>query len=490
MILEIISKGIAYGRAFMPQNQAQNELNNKQQIDDILDSVIEELTSLLKDTKDNHEIILFQIAVLQDQALIGDIKNRLKQTNAIKTAFDQAMHVYIEDLSKQEDPYFKERVVDLKDIKARVERSVNQSEKKPEGEIILCVEELFPSLLFEYQNNIKGILALKGSGLSHGAILCRERNIPYMIVDTFSFDANEWLLMDSSQGKLMVNPNKQTVNQALEVKISSNQALLTKHHPNKLYLNYSGVSNMDPIFVNNSDGIGLYRSEFLYYELNRFPSIEEQTKVYEALLERFYPKPVVIRTYDFGEDKTPTGMKIETRGVSSYILHFKNDFINQLTALLIAHHKYDNLRIMIPMVFQKDDLEVFKKITEGVKKSINLSGKLPKIGVMIETKEAYESLDDFRKADFVSIGTNDLGNSLFGFNRNDKIDRQDYLEQLCEAVYNVTTFFKDKQIPCTICGDIASQRDGFEALLKQGESNFSVAMPFLKEAKKIINQNK
>ncbi|MBM7452950.1 phosphoenolpyruvate-protein kinase (PTS system EI component) [Acholeplasma morum] len=244
------------------------------------------------------------------------------------------------------------------------------------------------------------------------------------------------------------------------------------------------------MYIRNSNGIGLYRSEFLYYELGRFPTVEEQVMIFDNLLRSFYPKPVVIRTYDFGEDKTPIGMHIETRGVASYILHLKDDFVNQIKALLISHSRYDNLRIMIPMVFQKDDLDVFKKILDGVQEDLKLTSEQPKVGVMIETKEAFNHLEDFATADFISIGTNDLGNSLFGYGRDQSVDRSRYVESLCEAIDVISLFAREKQIGCTICGDIASQKDGFLRLLKQGETNFSIAIPFLKEAKQLINQDK
>lgn len=490
MVLDVIARGVAFAKAYIPETVDFNAETKNVKLEEVLASVIHEINEMLNQASDNQDILLFQLAILNDSALFSDIKTRLKQTNSLSQALNQAMGVYIGDLLKSNDPYLRARVVDIEDVKSRVIRKAHSVMGMVDENIILCVDELYPSLIFEYQSHIKAILALKGSNLSHGAILARERNIPFMIIDSFDFNSMDSILVDANNGLYHVNPNPDLVSVVMTEHEKEESDLSLKHYPNKLFINYSGIKELDPTYIRNCNGIGLYRSEFLYYELGRFPTVEEQVMIFDNLLRSFYPKPVVIRTYDFGEDKTPIGMHIETRGVASYILHLKDDFVNQVKALLISHSRYDNLRIMIPMVFQKDDLDVFKKILDGVQEDLKLTSEQPKVGVMIETKEAFNHLEDFATADFISIGTNDLGNSLFGYGRDHFVDRSRYVESLCEAIDVISIFAREKQIGCTICGDIASQKDGFLRLLKQGETNFSIAIPFLKEAKQLINQDK
>jgi phosphotransferase system enzyme I (PtsI) len=129
---------------------------------------------------------------------------------------------------------------------------------------------------------------------------------------------------------------------------------------------------------------------------------------------------------------------------------------------------------------------VVNRIATKLKSALNLTKPLPPIGVMIETKEAFEHLSDFSKVGFISIGSNDLGSNLFGFDRTKPIDFELYVEKLIDAIYDIVSFAKDKRVPCTICGDIASHKAGFKALLGISATDFSITLPFLVEAKKII----
>ena len=489
MSIKVISRGIGVGKVFYLKPTKGNY--EKIGVDEALITyeslkyhVIESLNQM-KDKADS-DILDFQIAVLNDHAFEQDIKRRIKENRPIDKAFEEAMSSYIKQLLSLNDPYFKSRVSDLHDLTTRLFQNYHgTSNIKFNDAIILCVEELYPSMLFEFKQQIKGILAKKGHDLSHAAILARERNIPYLVVKDFPYEAGTKLLVNGYTSSIMVNPKVMDHKRALFEQRNEESALTYPHKPYKLYLNLSGDSKIDKTYIANSDGVGLYRSEFLYHTSHDFPSMEYQYEVYLNLAKQFYPKPVVIRTYDFSEDKSLDGLNAH-RGVAAYLLSYEDAFIEQMTALLLVAEKYDNLKIMIPMVYSKSDYEVVNRIATKLKSALNLTKPLPPIGVMIETKEAFEHLSDFSKVGFISIGSNDLGSNLFGFDRTKPIDFELYVEKLIDAIYDIVSFAKDKRVPCTICGDIASHKAGFKALLGISATDFSITLPFLVEAKKII----
>lgn len=489
MSVTSLSKGIGIGKALWLKKI--NKVYSKMTIEEALltydehkESVINDLTTLIED-KDS-DVLLFQIAVLNDKILENDIKRRIKERKPVDKAFDEAIDFYIKELLKNDDPYFKSRVSDLKDLTSRLFQSYHETTKIKFNEpIILCVDELYPSMIFEFKNQLKGVIAKQGHALSHAAILLRERHIPFLVMPEFPFETGTTLLIDGYTNQVIKDPKQINKKKAQEEQADRLEGLKVSHKPYKLYLNLSGHEKIDKAYIDNSDGVGLYRSEFLYYTFNDFPSLEYQYEVYESLAKSFYPKPVVIRTYDFSEDKSLDGIVLH-RGVAAYVFSYEQAFLEQMTALLMVNEKYDNLKIMIPMVYQKADYDIVYKIGQQIKEALKFEKPLPPIGVMIETKEAYNSLNDFSKVGFLSIGSNDLGSSLYGFDRTTNIDNERYIDSLSNAIYDIVSFAKDKRLPCTICGDIASQTQGFSRLLENGATDFSLSVPFLVKAKKII----
>ncbi|PKK87274.1 MAG: hypothetical protein CVV63_01600 [Tenericutes bacterium HGW-Tenericutes-8] len=349
MSTKVISRGIGVGKAFfLKQKKGNYEKISAAEALITYETLKNHVISSLFDMKQNQDsdILDFQIAVLNDHAFSQDIKRRIKESRPIDKAFEEAMSSYIKQLLSHDDPYFKSRVADLHDLTTRLFQTYHGTTNIKFNEpIILCVDELYPSMLFEFKHQIKGIIAKKGHDLSHAAILARERNLPYLVVDDYPFEAGTKLLINGYTKEIILNPKPMDHKKALFEHQFEQSQLGLSHKPYKLLLNLSGQDKIDKTYIENSDGVGLYRSEFLYHTFNDFPSMEYQYDVYLKLAKQFYPKPVVIRTYDFSEDKSLDGMVLH-RGVAAYLLSYEDAFIEQMTALLLVNEKYDNLKIM------------------------------------------------------------------------------------------------------------------------------------------------
>ena len=497
MIVSVLSPGLGYGKTYRIEkstssitktSDAQLEI---QHFVDTKKAVYEALEHLKKkDSRD--EIIGFQQAILMDQLLENEVKQKIRTKHlSAKEAFKIAIQNYIDTLSQVEDDYLKERIHDVSDLSERLYFALEQKIKQRILEpIILVVDVLYPSYLFEYEPYVQGVIVKEGSNLSHGVILAKERNIPVMVVKDTMVEPNQYVFIDGNRSKLIINPSNQEVEGWLKSQSGNDPDLQIAHHPKRLCLNVSGETLIDPRYVEAADGIGLYRSEFLYFQKNMFPSIDKQVEIYGQFLKQFHPKPVVIRTYDFGDDKNPLNLGPLQRGVSDYFMTYEKPFVEQLSALLVLNETYNNLKIMIPMVKNKADLDAVQQLLEKLHHKFGFTRPLPPLGVMIETEEAFMNLSDFTKAAFFSIGSNDLGKSLFHFDRSRGIDEQTYANQMVKAIEEIDQFAKHHQIPCTVCGDIASRPLALQMMLDRGIHAFSIPMPFLKEAKQIIQQYK
>lgn len=497
MSLTVLSPGTGYGKVHQIHK---NNLQYSQTVDakyevthflSIKQRVYQKLENL-KNQSTMDDIITFQQAILNDQLLENEVKTKIKTKDiTAKQALNEAMTNYIHTFETIEDAYLKERVDDLIDLKERLSNALDEVVQKVISEpIILVCDLLYPSYLFEYESHIQGIIVQSGSALSHGVILAKERNIPCIELDTFDFDESDYIFLDTEHQQLLVNPDKHAVIGWLSAKQQLDSSLDTPHFPKRLFLNVSGETPLDPRYIEASDGIGLYRSEFLYFQYNRFPSIDKQVDIYGQFLKQCEPKPVVIRTYDFGDDKNPLNLGPLQRGVSDYFITYEKPFIEQLSALLVLNETYDNLKVMIPMVKRRSDVDAVIQLMKNLQHKFGFSKTLPPVGVMIETEEAFMHLDEFSTVDFISIGSNDLGKSLFHIDRHTSMDEVAYANQMVKAIEEIDQFAKHHQISCTVCGDIASRPYALSKMLERQINSFSIPMPFLKEAKQIIKQNK
>lgn len=355
----------------------------------------------------------------------------------------------------------------------------------PKGKGILVADELFPSEVMKLDvSRVKGIVLKKGSLNSHAAILIRSRQIPAIIgSELMDVEVGIPAILDAGEGILYVEPDADTIdrmNRKQAVEIAKREELLRlKNAKTKVHL-CANVGNMEDVLLAlevGADGIGLLRSEMLCMKEQVIPSEEEQFTIYKGILQKMNGKKVVIRTWDFGEDKTIEGLDTQgLRGIRFCFGHPKL-FKEQLRALYRAS-VYGNLGILLPMISSVDEVKKVKTLLEDVKKELSEEGqeydRNIKLGVMIETPAAVlVSRQLAKEADFFSIGTNDLTQYALGIDRQ-KNSYDPHHPAVMELIRMTVKNAHAEGIPVGICGELGADESLTKTFATMGIDELSV----------------
>lgn len=470
------------------------------------------LFSLMEsDAKDAREIILSHQEMLKDKVfhdeIISIINDELVEAEfAIHSFFEKL----INDFSKIEDNYLSQRKEDFRDIKDRIIKNLSQNSTRnfhsiPKNKITI-IDNISVSFMFEAKNsNVLGIIAKNGTANSHSAIIAKSLDIPvvFEVKDALvEMKNNDFILLNGNTGTVIVSPSDEKISEFQKNKKKEKRLYLGKLKLAKLPTSTKNnqriqiMSNIEipdeakKIEVKNSDGIGLFRTEFLYYIENKFPTTERQYKFYRDLI-KFYSenKPIYIRTFDIGGDKLSNefGLAKELnpylgcRGIR-FSLRFPKIFKDQIKAILRAG-AFGNLKIMLPMITSKNEIIRAKKIINDVKFELKKSkmkfDENIEIGIMIEVPAAAiqtEQLADV--SDFFSIGTNDLTQYILAADRDNETLAESFnyfhpaVLQLIEISINAA---KKRNIPISICGEMAGDEIAVPLLLGMGLKCFSIS---------------
>lgn len=463
------------------------------------------------DAKDAREIILSHQEMLKDKVfhdeIISIINDELVEAEfAIHSFFEKL----INDFSKIEDNYLSQRKEDFRDIKDRIIKNLSQNSTRnfhsiPKNKITI-IDNISVSFMFEAKNsNVLGIIAKNGTANSHSAIIAKSLDIPvvFEVKDALvEMKNNDFILLNGNTGTVIVSPSDEKISEFQKNKKKEKRLYLGKLKLAKLPTSTKNnqriqiMSNIEipdeakKIEVKNSDGIGLFRTEFLYYIENKFPTTERQYKFYRDLI-KFYSenKPIYIRTFDIGGDKLSNefGLAKELnpylgcRGIR-FSLRFPKIFKDQIKAILRAG-AFGNLKIMLPMITSKNEIIRAKKIINDVKFELKKSkmkfDENIEIGIMIEVPAAAiqtEQLADV--SDFFSIGTNDLTQYILAADRDNETLAESFnyfhpaVLQLIEISINAA---KKRNIPISICGEMAGDEIAVPLLLGMGLKCFSIS---------------
>ncbi len=418
------------------------------------------------------------------------------------------------------DEYMSGRAVDVKDVSERVISILNGTQVAAEAmdePVIILAEDLAPSETVQFEKDkLLAFVTQKGSANSHTAILARMMNLPSLVTTDIELDVEyngKMGIVDGFTGKIYIEPDEVTMAEMKEKKrreddrrrmLQTLKGLPTVTKSGKkvhLYANIGGVEDVDAVLANDSEGVGLFRSEFLYLGRDDYPSEEEQYEAYKAVLSKMGGKKVIIRTLDIGADKQADYFNIEKE--ENPALGFRairiclervDMFKTQLRAIYRAS-AYGKASIMFPMIISVSEIVRIKEIVEEVKEELRQKD-IPfgdvELGIMIETPAAVIISDQLAPhVDFFSIGTNDLTQYTLA------IDRQNQaLEPFYNAHHDAVLRMIQMTIEnahdhgawCGICGELGADMALTRKFVQMGIDELSVSPPFTLELRQKIRE--
>ena len=462
-------------------------------------------------------IIMLQDPMIEEQISALMISEKISAEMALEQVLDQTAEMF----AAVPDELIQQRATDLMDIKSRMLKILMGIEEVDISQVpentVLVARDLTPSMTAGINPaNIAGILTEVGGRTSHSAILARAMEIPAVlsIEGICGIVKNgDTVVLDGSKGEAIVNPDEATVKE-FEKKFADYAAEkeLLKAYKGKpsqtkdgvkveLVSNIGKPEDADKVVECDGEGIGLFRTEFLFMDRDSVPTEEEQFEAYKKVAETMKGKPVIIRTLDIGGDKSIPYLGLETEEnpflgfrAIRFCLKRRDIYEVQLRALLRAS-SFGDIKIMVPLVTGVDELRAVKVILEDIKRQLDKDGiaynKDVKVGVMMETPAACMMADALAKeADFFSIGTNDLTGYTMAVDRgNAKVA---YLYSISNpavlrAIKRIIECGKAEGIMVGMCGEAAADPKLIPLLLAFGLDEFSVSATSVLKTRKTIS---
>ena len=408
-----------------------------------------------------------------------------------------------------DDEYVKARAADVKDISERIVNVLSgngQDVTEMEEPVILVADDLAPSETVQMdKSKLLGFVTRYGSANSHTAILARTMNIPALIEVDIQKDWNgKMAVIDGYEGTVTIDPDEEYLNKAKAIQQEElkKQELLKEMKGKEtvtkggkkihLYANIGSVSDTAAALMNDAEGIGLFRSEFLYLESEDFPTENEQFLAYKTVAENMAGKKVIIRTLDIGADKQVGYFNLEKEenpalGYRAIRICLTREeiFKTQLRAILRAS-AFGNISVMFPMIISVEEVKRAKAILEEVKAELKMHGMAYKdieIGVMIETPASVMISEELaEEVDFFSIGTNDLTQYTLAIDRqNPKLDTfyDPHHPAVLRMIQKTIENGHKGGAWVGICGELGADMELTETFLKMGVDELSVSPTFV-----------
>ncbi|WP_082202917.1 MULTISPECIES: phosphoenolpyruvate--protein phosphotransferase [Clostridia] len=531
-----VSDGAAIGRVFQYQPyqpEIRHETIAKAQADScmekykcVLIQAEEELKQLIEGSElDEEEKKIFQahIDIVQDEEMSREIEDEIRDNLlSPQWAIQEVYERYIQIISKAKNALIRERAADLKDVCQRLIRLWDGGHENPlsslAGDVIVVAQDLLPSdtaaMKTEY---VKAIVTEVGGYTSHMAILARNYGIPAVlgVADIMKNTENgQKIAVDAKDGKVITHL---TVDQEKQYQVMREEYLkkisdMRQYLPLvpetldktriEVCLNIGSADKSELELESYTDGVGLFRTEFLYMSKKALPEEEEQFRVYKKIVTMYGERPVIIRTLDIGGDKKLDYLELPREdnpflGLRALRLCFemKPIFKTQLRALLRAA-VYGNLWIMFPMVGSIGDIRFAKQIVEEVKEELreeNISCRTDvKVGIMIEIPSIAIMADiAASEVDFASIGTNDLCQYLMAVDRlNPSVAKyyQSFHPAMFRLIRQIVEEFGKQKKPVSVCGEMGGNPQAVALLAGLGVRKFSMNASSLASVKKMISQ--
>ena len=468
------------------------------------------------------EILNGHLMLLQDPMLTGEIENQIDNDKVCSEfAVETVCNMYADMFASMDDELMQQRAADMRDIKTRMQKillgvqSVDVS-LLPAGTILMA-EDLTPSVTAGINpDNVAGIVTELGGRTSHSAILSRALEIPAVVAASGILsevkDGDE-LILDGESGEIFVNHGSDLIAEYEKRR----DAYLQEKEELKQYIGTSSTTvdgvtveiaanigkpeDVDRVLAYDGEGIGLFRTEFLFMDRNEMPTEDEQFEAYKKVAVAMKGKPVIIRTLDIGGDKEIPymGLKKDENPFLGYrairfCLDRKDDIYRpQLKALLRAS-AFGNIKIMVPMVTCIEEYREAKELVADIGKELDEAGiaynKEIQVGIMVETAAASLMADVFAKeVDFFSIGTNDLTQYTMSVDRgNDKVSYlySTFNPAVLRSIRHIIECGRREGIMVGMCGEAASDPLMIPLLLAFGLNEFSMSASAILKARKYI----
>ncbi len=532
----IASNGVAIGKLFLfnKEELVIDKLSIQDDEKDLhLKKVDEAINSYFNDLeyKENNEkneevlnIVRAHKELLQDPYFSDTIKEKIQNENKnAELATSETVDQMVMVMSALDDEYLRERADDYKDIGfqvlCKIKNIVPKDLSKLDEECIVISKELTPSDTSNMdKEKVLAFATDLGGKTSHVSIIAQNLDIPALVgmqdIST-KIKGDELAIIDGNQGVLLINPSEDEVKeyqvkiekeneerQRLE-KVKNLEAKTLDGKVCEVSANIGNIADLEVAIEHGCDGVGLFRTEFLYMENDHFPTEEEQFEVYKKATQMLGEKPLVVRTldiggdkgldyYDFPEEENPF---LGYRAIR-FCLDHQDIFKDQLRALLRAS-AYGNLKIMLPFVISTDEIKQTRIILEDLKKDLDKEGiaynKDIDLGIMVETSASIIMADKLIKySDFFSIGTNDLTQYTLACDRGNE-NISDIYDNFNPAVIRSIKHVIDESHKAGkwtgMCGQFASDTKATKLLLGLGLDEFSGSASKLPKVKDIIRNS-
>lgn len=471
--------------------------------------------------EDKAEIFAAHLLVLSDPELINPIMDKIKQEQVnAEFALNEVATMFVNLFETMDNEYMKERVTDIRDVTKRVlSHLLGVTIANPSmisEEVVIVAEDLTPSDTAQLNcKYVKGFTTDIGGRTSHSAIMACSMEIPAVVgtkMVTNDIENGVLVIVDGLDGKVIVNPTEDVVEiyedkkavyeaqKAEWARLVNEPTVSSDGHQVEIFANIGTPEDVKGVLENGSEGVGLYRTEFLYMGRDTLPTEEEQFEAYKKVLKRMEGKPVIIRTLDIGGDKELPYL-ILPKEMNPFLgfrairlcLEMQEMFRAQLRALLSAS-VHGNLKIMFPMIATIDEFRQAKAILIEEKEKLQAEGTTVsesiEVGMMVEIPSSAVMAHLFAKeVDFFSIGTNDLIQYTMAADRmNERVSYlyQPYNPAILRLIKNVIDAAHKEGKWAGICGEMAGDEIAIPILLGLGLDEFSMSATSILRARNQI----
>ena len=519
--------GIAMGKAFISPDidlspQKEDSPNAEAQVD-IFEKARESATAQIEKLAEKSDIFEAHLNLIKSASLHNGVVNRIRLAGrCAQVALSETSDELANKFEAFDDSYLKERASDIRDICNRIMAALkgvalNFFDEIQEDSIVIA-SNLAPSDTSDMDFNlVKGLITEAGGITSHTCIIAKTVGIPAAVGQEGILDLvadGSFIIMDCNEAIAIIDPSEEVIAEYVEKmeQIAMRNAIFKEHlhlsaetkdgHYVEVFANVGSIEDVKAAMANGAEGIGLFRTEFLYMHGSDFPTEAEQFKIYQEAAKLCNGKPIIIRTLDIGGDKDLPYFNFPNEdnpflGWRAIRMCFdmRDIFKAQLRALLRAS-AHGNIHIMYPMIISVEEVRLANSILQECKEELIAEGipigDIVPTGIMVETPSAVMMIDELAKeVDFISIGTNDLTQYMLAVDRgNEKIANMydSFHPAVLRAIAKVIEVGRKRDVMVGMCGELAGNKNALKTLLGMGLQEFSMSAADIPESKYHIRQ--